>query len=235
MRRFLFLLIISILSECASSQEHTLFNVGVGYPLFPGTNKGDNPEYDYNANLGNLNLFVEKDIRLFKKVPAILLTPGVAYTYIKETFKKEGLGGGGEGKYKHKALSGYIKLLYEIDRQPDIVTDFYFGLQIGYYLQSRTRGSESSWQLNSNAEVNYHNTEIDNSGEDFFHSNYFGILAGMKPLGDKQTVIQPKIELAFYPGFATLNSYYMNSEEMKNMIQISVNIGFGKGRKNEVD
>ena len=76
-------------------------------------------------------------------------------------------------------------------------------------------------------------TEIDKSGKDFFHSSHIGIMAGIKPLGSRASFIQPKIELAFYPAFATLNSYFVNGEEKKNMVQISVSIGVGKSRKKE--
>lgn len=230
--KYLFsLLFICLLTINTFAQEHSFFTIGAGYPIFFGTNKDNNSYYDYNINNLNYNLFVEKNIQLFKKLPEILFTPGLAYSHIKETFKSEGLGGGGEGEYKHKALSGYAKLIYKIDRQPDIVTDYYFGLQIGYYLQSRTTGSESSWQLNSNAVYDHYDTKVDNSGEDFFHSYYYGFIAGIKPLGDKQTFIQPKIELAFYPGFATLNSYYINGEETKSMLQISVSVDIGNSNK----
>ena len=73
--------------------------------------------------------------------------------------------------------------------------------------------------------------KIDRSGEDFFHTNYFGIIAGAQLFGDKETFIQPKIELAFYPSFATVNSYYHSGEEKKNMFQISISAGIGKSKK----
>jgi len=233
MKHFIILLLIFLTTTGVNAQDHSFFTIGAGYPIFWGI-KSDDPHYDYSIR-ANYNLFVEKEVMLFKKVPEIRLTPGLAFTQINESYKYDGLGGGGEGEYKHKALSGYVKLLYKIDRQPEIVTDYYFGLQIGYYLQSRTTASESSWQLNSNGIYDYYSTKIDNGGADFFHSNYVGIIAGIQPLGDKETCIQPKIELAFYPSFATVNSYYANGETKKNMFQISVSIGFGNKNKNRLE
>jgi hypothetical protein len=122
-------------------------------------------------------------------------------------------------------------LIYEIDRQPYVVTDYYFGLHAGYYINSKTTGSTSSWQLNPDSGKFTNSEDIDKSGKDFFHSNYIGIIAGIRPLRDAENFLQPNIELAFYPSFASLNSYYTNIAEKKSMFQISVGIELGKKPK----
>lgn len=234
MKHFITLLFIILATFSVIAQDRSALIIGAGYPLFMGT-KSDDPHYDYVINKANYNLFLEKAILLLKKYPEIRLTHGLAYSQINESYKYEGLGGGGKGEYEHSAFSAYLKLLYEIDRQPYVVTDYYFGIQMGYYFHSKTTGSRSSWQLNPDGD-NYSNSkEIDRSGQDFFHTNYFGIIAGMQLFGDKETFIQPKIELAFYPSFATANSYYQNGEEKKNMFQISVSAGIGNSKKKHVE
>jgi hypothetical protein len=122
-------------------------------------------------------------------------------------------------------------LIYEIDRQPYVVTDYYFGLHAGYYINSKTTGSTSSWQLNPDSGKFTNSEDIDKSGKDFFHSNNIGIIAGIRPLGEAENFLKPNIELAFYPSFASLNSYYTNIAEKKSMFQISVGIELGKKPK----
>lgn len=230
MKPILIPLFIFLVTHSVKAQDHSFCAFGIGYPVFLRT-KNDDPHYDYFISKANYNLFFEKEIPLLKIVPEIRLTPGLTYSQINELYKYEGIGGGGIGEFKHEAFNGYFKLTYKIDRQPVIVTDYYYGLQIGYYIRSKTTGSRSSWQLNPDGD-NYSNSEeINKSGEDFFHTYFFGIIAGIEPLGDKVTFIQPKIELAFYPSFATVNSYYLNGEAKKNMFQISLNVGIGKKNK----
>ncbi|QIA07210.1 hypothetical protein [Draconibacterium halophilum] len=226
MTRFLLSFLLCLVTFGLNAQENSFLNIGIGYPIIIGTN---NIDYDYSINKGNSILFVEKEIKLLKKIPQLRLTPGLSSSVIKETFKSEGLGGGGKGNYKHRAMSTYLKFIYEINREPHVVSDYYFGIQVGYYINSKTTGSKSWWQVDYDSDHGHYSNhkEIDESGEDFFHSNYLGILAGIRPLGDTKSFIQPNIELAFYPSFATINSYYLNAEEKKSMLQISVSIGLG--------
>lgn len=230
MARFLLSFLLCLVAFGVHAQENSFFTIGIGYPVFIGTNSNDDSHYNYSINHGNYNLFLEKEIKLLTKVPHLRFTPGLAYTGIKEIYNSEGLGGGGKGNYKHWAMSTYLKLIYEIDRQPNVVSDYYFGIQVGHYIDSKTTGSKSSWQVNYDSDDGHSSSykEIDKSGKDFFHSNYIGIITGIRPLGDAESFIQPNIELAFYPSFATVNSYYINAEEKKSMFQISVSIGLGK-------
>jgi len=230
MKRIIILIFISLATIGIKAQNQPLITVGVGYPVFLST-KSDDAHYDYFINKKNYNLYLEKQLKFLKQIPEISITPGLAFTHITENYDYEGLGGGGKGDYKHKAFSGFVKVLYEIERQPEIATDYYFGIQVGYYFSSKTDGSRSSWQMNPDG-GNYTNSEeIDKSGEDFFHSNYIGLIAGIAPLGDKKTFIKPKIELGFYPAFATVNSYFVNGEEKKNMLQISISADIGTKKK----
>ncbi len=226
--------LLFILFTClnAVAQKNSFFTVGIGYPLFLGTGNNEDPHYYYRINKSSINLFLEKELQLLKNYPEISITPGLAFTRINESYDYEGLGGGGEGEYKHRALSGYFKLIYKIDRKPDFANDYYFGIQAGYYLCSKTTGSKSFWQMNPEGGSFSNSEEIDKSGEDFFHSNYFGIVAGIEPFGDKARFITPKFEVAFYPAYATLNSYYKNGEEKKNMLQISVSFDIGRNKSN---
>jgi hypothetical protein len=235
MKRIILIIFISLGAFGLKAQENSFFTAGVGYPLFFGTGNNEDSHYDYRINKYNINLFVEKELQLLKNYPEIRITPGLAYTRINEDYDYEGLGGGGKGSYKHKAFSGYLKLLYEIDREPDFANDYYFGIQAGYYFDSKTRGSKSTWQMNPEGGNFTNSEEIDKSGDDFFHSSYFGMVAGIKPLGDKVTFIKPKIELAFYPSFATLNSYYLNGEEKKSMFQISILLGIVNGKTKRME
>ncbi len=229
MTRFLFIILFCFLAFSLSAQENSYFTIGVGYPLFIGTNSDDNAHYNYSINGENYNLFLEKEFNVAKKIPQLHLTPGLSYIRVKEHYESEALGGGGEGNFKHRALSTYLKFIYEINRQPYVVTDYYLGFQAGYYIHSKTTVSGSSWQVNYDSEEEHYSNyeEFDKSGEDFFHSNYIGIIAGIRPLGDAEHFLQPNVELAFYPSFATVNSYYVNGEEKKSMFQISVSIGIG--------
>lgn len=231
MTRFLLSFLLCLVAFALQAQENSFLTIGIGYPIIIGTNDTD---YDYIINKGNSNLFLEKEIKLLNKVPHLRLTPGLAYTGIKEIYKSDGLGGGGNGNYKHRAFSTYLKVVYKIDRNPNLPTDLYFGFHAGYYIDSKTTGSRSSWQINPDFnEEHYSNyEELDKSGEDFFHSNYIGLIAGIRPLGDEESFIQPNIEFAFYPSFATVNSYYVNGEEKKSMFQISVSVGLGNKPRN---
>ncbi|WP_346859576.1 hypothetical protein [uncultured Draconibacterium sp.] len=231
MTRFLLSGLFLFLTLSLVAQENSFITIGVGYPFITGAKVSDNAHYDYNINSGNYNLFLEKELKLLKKTPQILLTPGLAFTGIKETYKLEALGGGGDGDFQHRAFSTYLKVIYEIDRQPYVVTDYYFGVHAGCYINSKTTGSTSSWQLNPDGGKYTNSEEIDKSGNDFFHLNYFGIIAGIRPLGDAENFLKPTIELAFYPSFATLNSYYNNLDEKKSMFQISIGIVVGKKPK----
>ncbi|WP_321371344.1 hypothetical protein [uncultured Draconibacterium sp.] len=234
MTRFLLSFLLCLVAFSLHAQENSYFTIGIGYPFFLGTDKNDDSHYNYNINLANYNVFVEREFQVLKKMPQLRLTPGLAYIKIKETYKNEALGGGGEGYYKHRAFSTYVKLIYELNRQPYIVCDYYFGLQAGYYIDSKSTGSGSSWMVNYNSDEGHYSNydETDKSGKDFFHSNYFGIIAGIRPLGDAENFIQPNIEFGFYPSFATINSYYVNGEEKKSMFQISVSVGLGNKSRN---
>lgn len=229
MARYLLFILLNLSVFGANAQKSSHFKIGVGYPVFIGTNDNDNAHYNYSINKRNYNLFLEKEFRMLKKIPEFRFTPGLAYTVINENYESAALGGGGEGNYKHQAFSTYLKLTYEIDRDPYVVVDYYFGVQAGYYLHSITKGSRSSWQVNPNLNEDHYSSykEINTDGKDFFHLNYIGIIAGLRPLGDTESFIQPNIELTFYPSFATVNSYYLNAEENKSMIQISVSFGIG--------
>ncbi|WP_347839880.1 hypothetical protein [uncultured Draconibacterium sp.] len=200
-------------------QKQSVLTTGLGYPAFLGTSTSNDMHYNYSINGGNYYLYLEKDINLFRKLAEFRIAPGFAFINIDETYKNEALGGGGKAMYRHKALSTYMKILYEIDREPYVVCDYYFGFQLGYYLHSKTSGTKSSWQVNPNPDDGeghfYHSVEVDTSGKDFFHKSYFGLLAGLEPMGDKNTYLRPKIELAFYPVFATVNDYYVNNQKKK--------------------
>jgi len=231
MTRFLLSTLLCFIFYGLAAQENSYFTIGIGQPLFTGITINDRSHYDYNINKGSYNLFLEKEIKLLKEAPLLRLTPGLAYFRIKEVYENESLGGGGEGNYKHQAISTYLKLIYKIDRQPYMVTDYYFGIHSGYYIYSNTTGSKSTWQLNPEGGTYSNHEEIDKSGKVFFHSAYIGIIGGFRPLGDTNSFLQPNIELAFYPSFATLNSYYYNDEKQKNMLQITISVGIGNKMK----
>ncbi len=231
MTRFFLSILFCFVVYGLAAQENSFVTIGAGHPVFTGIKINDRSHYDYNINKGNYNLFLEKEIKLLKKAPQLRLTPGLGYVSIKESYENESLGGGGEANYKHQAFSTYLKLIYKIDGHPKIVTDYYFGIHTGYYIYSNTTGSKSSWRLNPDG-LNYSNhEEIDKSGKDFFHSTYIGIIGGFRPLGGTNSFLQPNIELAFYPSFATLNSYYYNDEKQKNMFQITISVGIGRKSK----
>nr|WP_319272713.1 hypothetical protein [uncultured Draconibacterium sp.] len=238
MTRLLFTILFCVTVLSLSAQEDSYFTIGAGYPLIIGTGNNDDSHYYYSSNDSKYSVFLEKELQLLNKLPELRLTPGFSYTQINEKYDLSALGGGGTGNYEHNALSTYLKFVYKIDRNPYMITDFYFGIHAGYYIHSKTTGSKSSWQVNYDSDEGHYSNyeEFDTDGKNFFHSNYIGIVLGFRPLGDADYFFQPNIEFGLYPAFATVNSYYANREGKKSMFQISVSVGIGNTRiPNEID
>jgi len=53
-------------------------------------------------------------------------------------------------------------------------------------------------------------TEINKSGQEFFHSVYYGVIAGFKAKSKENSLLNPSFEFSFYPVFVTLDSKRVN-------------------------
>jgi hypothetical protein len=232
MKKSALLTLIIFSSVFTFSQETSIINLGIGYPIFFQKNfiSGSGAGNTHSMDSKRINLMLEiPDLLKFKNNPNFFVTPGVSYNQLNESKMNEALGGSSIRNYKHQAYSLYAKLIYEINTKSDMPFNWYGGVLTGAYIYTKTIGTEygSSWTGDGYVSGS---SEIDMSGKSFYDSFYMGFLIGFKTLTKSGSFVKPSFEFSFLPGFVNISSagYHSESEDYsKSMALFSVILGFG--------
>lgn len=201
------------------AQDSSWINIGYGI-----TNIFKN----YDSWSGGYHNLTKESKLLFIEIPVnfnitntmgISLRPGFAYTEFHEHESGGGLGGGSSKTLLHTARSLYGKLLFTINPEFSNNLNFYCGPQFGKYLQSKTVGSQSSWAMQEYGTWRS-SSEINKNGNDFFYSDYFGIVLGIQPLFKKIPVINLSFEMTYFPKYVVLYDTF-KIEERENLTRRS--------------
>ncbi len=214
----------------SKSQNHSIFNIGVGMPFFFQSNFNETSGGSHSISSKRINAFIEKSgLFSFTETKNLYITPGAGYFLFNENGSGGGLGGGYSESLKHQAFSIYGKFLYEPGFNSDNNFNLYLGFLTGVYLYTETTG-ERSWWIMQQLQNRSGTSEVNESGESFFNSIYMGFLIGFNPLGKKSSsFINPLIEFSFFPNYAIIYDDNISEDEQKlskNMAMISVAFGF---------
>lgn len=234
MKHTTLLLLLVFTFTISKSQNHSLLNIGGGYPVFFQSNFNEESGGYHEIGDKRLNVFIEKPgLFRFKEAEGLYITPGISYFFFEEYGSGGGLGGGNSKSLEHQAVSFFGKFIYERKFNAKKSTSIYMGFLSGVYLYSKTTG-ERSWWRSYEKPPRSGTVEVDESGKHFFNSVYMGVLFGFKPLGNNSSsVIVPVVEVSFFPNYAIIYDDHICESEQKlskSMIMISLAVGFNTKR-----
>lgn len=189
-------------ASLAFPQENSSWNIGVGMPVF----KGNYNESSYEYSIGSLpSIFVEKPLEInFLNIDNLIIGPGLAFLSLRESGNWGGMGGGGTRELTHKSLNSYLKITQRNLFNKKNHAQWYFGAITGIHLFTRTTGEKSSHSVFT-PQANWTNSDFKDSAHNFFHSFYFGLVAGFEPKIQGNSILKPTFEFSFYPAFVTIN------------------------------
>ncbi len=223
MKKLTLLILLSAISLLSNAQQQTVFDVGIGYPLFFKKNFNAKTGGDHSIDPERISASAEfPDILNLKESPGISVIPGAGYFNFKEYEITGALGGGFSTNYKHEAVSLYAKLNWYYKKHTENAVQFYSGLLCGFYAYSNTSGSYFKWGPGSDG---YYNETImvDKSGRDFFRAGYFALYSGFS-----MPECPVKFEVTFSPFYANIHDGSSSPENDKNngsMVMLSARFG----------
>ena len=230
MKKYIIIL-LSILSVFrVFSQNQPVLNVGSSFPIFFKKSLYVDGVTHGSTSISGVQFIIEKPIAIHIDKNIFSINPGLFYAFYSEekASPSSALGGQSSGSYKHKAFGVQSKFLYKINTLSGNKSIFYSGLITGAYLYTETQGNESgSILLNP---PHSWSSETDGDGKLFFNSLILGIVGGIKPNNNRNSIIKPAFELSFFPFYAKLLDYHTPREDLtknNSMSQISVIFGIG--------
>lgn len=232
MKIIAFLTLIIFSSLHVFSQEHSIIDIGVGYPIFFQRNFDKNSGGTHYIGHERINTFAElPELIRFRNNPDFSVFPGAGYSLFNEFESGGGLGGGNDRTLKHQAFSLYLKFNYSITENSARPFRWYAGLLSGVYVFSKTNGNVGWFRLEQNG-YKGGNYSFDHNGKFFFNNFYNGLYAGFKINTGTCNWIQPGFELSFYPGYASITDKFLAFEDQhksttKSMMMLSVILGIG--------
>lgn len=221
MKKIAFLTLIIFSSVLSFSQNSSIINIGVGFPIFFKS--------DFEES-GMIHQLTGKRVHLFAEMPVNIGTqrkfsvhPGVGYFLFNEIEQSDpsALGGYSNIELQHNAISIYSRMFYHFEGKNISFKQYYFGGTFGAYLWSKTTG-QSSWWLYTSPKPISGSAIYNESGKAFFHSVYLGLTSGAKLKTKENSKIQPAVEFSFYPLFVTVN------DEKRSMAMLTAVLGIGQ-------
>lgn len=200
MRKTFLPVLFLFLTFSSLGQQKTLFNVSIGASIFTDNENDD----AYYKLIGFPSLSIEKELYLrLSESLKLGIIPGINYTRFKEQYESSSsaMGGHDEKELNHSTLNAFSKLGLSVTVSKSKNTTVDGGLLGGFHIITKTKGSRNgSYMIDGPAE--YYQEEINNNGDDFFRSGYFGFYVGLKPHIDAESRIRPAFELSYLPNYA---------------------------------
>lgn len=215
-RKYILLLSIAF-TFTGIAQEKEDFKVGLGLPIFTKSNSTVNIS-------ANPILSVEKPLSfpLFQE-NRFYFNPGLAYFRFYEDEQPKELGHGIFRDIKHSSFNTFVKAYLNINLNKVTNSYFYFGGIGGLHIATSSKGVLEVYQ--NGKEIHELFKTIDQSGNQFFTSSYYGFLLGFRPKSTTKSVVTPSFEMSFLPNFLFVK------DKHENAIQLSVFLGISPKKK----
>ncbi len=219
---FLATFLILSISFSAHSQEKSIVNVGINFPVVFNDEKLG---YDDTYIKSKPGFYIEKpfNINLFN-IKYLSITPVFEYFNLNENVFHARSSNSFSRDVDHKSISGYLKLIKKFDIK-NINTNIYFGGFSGIHLYSSSKGEEN-WTVSYMNGQGYGGHEtIENTGKsDFYNLIYYGFLIGIEKDLKKILCLTPGFEMKFLPN---LGMVYKDSYKSSfGGFELSLNLGF---------
>ncbi|NQU55466.1 MAG: hypothetical protein HQ522_23355 [Bacteroidetes bacterium] len=222
MKKLITLLIIFLLAIQIFAQNNSYLNLGIGIPVIRGNSNQSSDNYPISS-LPTIS--IEKPIEVdLLNIGYFTISPGLGYFSLKESGSFGGMGGRGSKNLNHRSLNGFIKLIQKHKFNQGKQTQWYFGAVSGVHFFTQTTGSASNYSM-FYPQANWTKSDIKESAHDFFHSFYYGIIAGIEPNLGENSRIKPAMEFKLLPAFVSVN------EKRVHGFEILVLFGFNTKKK----
>jgi hypothetical protein len=227
MKHILLAIFLNLFLTTVFSQETPVLNISVGMPISFKHNQSTSSGTP-TLSIERINLLVEKPIKI-RKNANWTINPGISYFLFNEIDKssRSALGGWYSNMYKHNGICISTKLLYNLNFSSEKIDNWYFGAVAGAYIYTKTTG-KGSWRMIQQPHNISGKTEINKSGQEFFHSVHYGAIAGFKSKSKENSLLSPSFEFSFFPGFVTLDNKRIN------VGMFSVVLGINKKRATQI-
>jgi hypothetical protein len=225
MKIFYLIVLVLCFSFFARSQEKSIINIGVNFPLFFTQDKLG---YDDTRITSKPGFYIEKPfpIDLFE-IKYLYIIPGVEYFNTHENVYHARSSNEFNRDVDHKSISGYFKLIKKLEIKN---TKIYFGGFSGIQLYSSSKGADE-WKvyyLNGQSYGGYET--IENKGKsDFYNLIYYGFLVGIEKDFMKMAWLTPGLEFKLLPNFGMV--YKDNCKSSFGGFELTLNLGIQNHKK----
>lgn len=211
------IILFCLISLFSNAQKISKINIGIDYWL---TYKNHESSLGYVAYAPKVGIFIEKPF-LINPSKNIVLSLGVNYKNINESFHSFGLGGpGAAGNLDHQSIGTYLKVIQNTEIKIFKQGFLYYGGFGGINLYTWVTGEQTTWGGYKSNTENSGSSNCTNKSE-LYNKFFWGFVSGYSFASNAK--INPSVELRILPYYGKFKQ-----DILPNPFEIAVKLEIGK-------